>query len=119
MKDAAARYLAANDIFVNDIALYPKKEKILMEQLTKIQTAGAELIVIADEELVHYTNSVNAYSAALLTVNSQSSVDQQLNKLAIIRANWMKQVRQSLQALKRPIEENLTIRSRVVKAHLP
>lgn len=111
MKDAAARYLAANDGFVNAVVLYPKKEKVLVEHLSKVQTAGAELIVIADDELASYTNSVNAYSASLLAAGNQPPVDQRLSKLATIRAEWMKQVRRSLQILKKQSEENLTLSS--------
>jgi hypothetical protein len=111
LKEAAARYIAENDAFVSAVVLSPKNEKVLLDHLSKVQTAGAEIIVIADEELARYTNSVNAYSASLLASGDQPPIDQRLGKLATIRAEWMKQLRRSLETQKIQNEENLTLRS--------
>ncbi|WP_152681988.1 hypothetical protein [Chromobacterium subtsugae] len=111
LKDAAAHYLAENDALLNAVVLSPKKEKVLVDHLTKVQTAGAVLIVLADDELARYTSSVNAYSASLLSGGNQPPIDQRLSQLATIRAEWMKQLRRSLDALKKQSDENLTVRS--------
>lgn len=111
LKDAAVQYIAANDIFMNAVALSPKNEKVLADQLSKVLTAGAVIFVVADDELAHHTSSLNAYSASLLVSENRPIIDLQLSKLASIRAEWMKQLRRSLENLKKQNEENLTLRS--------
>lgn len=111
LKNAAARYLAEMDALLSAVVLTPKNEKVLVEHLAKMQTAGAVLIILADEELARYTSSVNAYSASLLSGGNSPPIDQRLSQLATIRAEWMKQLRRSLDTLKKQSEENLTIRS--------
>lgn len=112
LKSAAAQYLAEIDAFLSAVMLYPEKESMLIERLTKLQTAGAVLIILADVELAKYTNSVNANSASLLSGGSDLSINQKLESLAASRAEWMGQLRNSLDALRDQGEKGLILHSR-------
>jgi hypothetical protein len=94
-RDVAVKYIAASDALISAVLFSPKNEQLLAEKLTAVQVAGAELILISDEELARYTNSVSAYLAKL-ALNRDKSLDGALDQVATIRAQWMKQLRLSL-----------------------
>ena len=107
LKDAGVRYLTAQDAFLNAVLLSSDKDKAVLEQLTKLLAAGAEVIIVADDDLVRYTHAVNASTAAVL-LNRNQSMEQRMDALTSARADWMKQLKRSLENLVAEGSDNLS-----------
>lgn len=98
LKNAGVHYLTAQDAFINTVLLSPEKDKAVLDQLTKLLAAGAEVMVMGDEDLVRQTNAVNASTAAVL-LNRSQPLEQRMEALSAARAEWMRQLKRSLEAI--------------------
>ena len=69
-----------------------------------MQSAGNEVVVLADEELARQTMALNQSIACLLMPNPKP-MEQRLAELNVQVVEWIKQFKRSLDALKTQNEE--------------
>jgi hypothetical protein len=103
---AGLRYMNASDAFVNHLVFASTHEKALSDHLARVQSAGNEVVLIADEELARQTMSLNQAMARLLMPSSKP-MEQRLADLNAQVLAWIKQFKHSLHALKTQNEEAL------------
>ena len=80
------------------------RDKALAEHLALVQSAGNEVVVLADEELARQTMALNQSIACLLMPNPKP-MEQRLAELNVQVVEWIKQFKRSLDALKTQNEE--------------
>ena len=108
LKDAGVRYMAANEAFVSAVKF--ASDKVIFERFSDVQLSGAELQVIADDDLARLTNAVND-SCAQVLIDKNHNMAQRLEALQHHRTEWMSQLKRSLAAVKIDSEEGFQLSS--------
>jgi glucosamine 6-phosphate synthetase-like amidotransferase/phosphosugar isomerase protein len=104
LKEAGLSYMNASDALVNNLVFASTRDKALAEHLVLVQSAGNEVVVMADEELARQTMALNQTIARLL-FPSAKPMEQRLAELNAQVVEWIKQFKRSLDALKSQHEE--------------
>jgi type VI protein secretion system component VasF len=94
----------ASDALINNLVFAAVRDKALAEHLALVQSAGNEVVVMADEELARQTMALNQTIARLL-LPSAKPMEQRLAELNAQVVEWIKQFKRSLDALKTQHEE--------------
>ena len=101
---AGLRYMNASDAFVNHLVFASTRDKTLADQLALVQSAGNEVVLMADDELARQTMAVNQAMTRLL-MPSAKPMEQRLAELNGQVVEWIKQFKNSLNVLKTQSEE--------------
>ena len=104
LKSVGLRYMNASDALINNLVFAAARDKALAEHLALVQSAGNEVVVMADEELARQTMALNQTIARLL-LPSAKPMEQRLAELNAQVVEWIKQFKRSLDALKTQNEE--------------
>jgi hypothetical protein len=96
--------MGATDALVNNLVFASPRDKALIDHLALVQSAGNEVVVMADEELARQTITLNQNIARLL-MPSAKPMEQRLADLNVQVVAWIKQFKRSLDALKMQNEE--------------
>jgi len=104
LKEAGLSYMNASDALVNNLVFASPRDKALVDHLALVQSAGNEVVVMADEELARQTIALNQTIARLL-LPSAKPMEQRLAELNAQVVEWIKQFKRSLDALKTQNEE--------------
>jgi hypothetical protein len=104
LKEAGLSYMNASDALVNNLVFASPRDKALVDHLALVQSAGNEVVLMADEELARQTLALNQTIARLLIPNAQP-MEQRLAELNVQVVEWIKQFKRSLDALKSQHEE--------------
>ena len=104
LKSVGLRYMNASDALINNLVFAAARDKALAEHLALVQSAGNEVVVMADEELARQTMALNQTIARLL-LPSAKPMEQRLAELNVQVVEWIKQFKRSLDALKTQNEE--------------
>jgi hypothetical protein len=104
LKAVGLRYMNASDALINNLVFAAARDKALAEHLALVQSAGNEVVVLADEELARQTMALNQSIACLLMPNPKP-MEQRLAELNVQVVEWIKQFKRSLDALKTQNEE--------------
>ena len=104
LKEAGLSYMNASDALVNNLVFASPRDKALVDHLTLVQSAGNEVVLMADEELARQTITLNQNIARLL-MPSAKPMEQRLADLNVQVVAWIKQFKRSLDALKMQNEE--------------
>jgi hypothetical protein len=104
LKSVGLRYMNASDALINNLVFAAARDKALAEHLALVQSAGNEVVVMADEELARQTMALNQSMARLLMPNAKP-MEQRLAELNVQVVEWIKQFKRSLDALKTQNEE--------------
>jgi hypothetical protein len=110
LKEAGLRYMGATDALVNALAFGSPRDKALVEHLAHVQSAGNELVLMADEPMARQTLALNQYMASLLTPSSKP-MDQRLAELNVLLVDWIKQLRRGIDSLKPQNEDSLSFKA--------
>jgi hypothetical protein len=110
LKQAGLRYMTATDALVNGLVFNTLRDKSLVDQLALVQTAGNDVMLMADDELARQTMALN-HAISRLLMPSAKSVDQRLAELNELVVEWIKQFKRSLDALKTQHEEALSLKA--------
>ena len=110
LKSVGLRYMNASDALINNLVFAAARDKALAEHLALVQSAGNEVVVMADEELARQTMALNQTIARLL-LPSAKPMEQRLAELNVQVVEWIKQFKRSLDALKTQHEEALSLRA--------
>lgn len=110
LKQAGLRYMNASDALVNNLVLAAPHDKDLPDHLALVQSAGNEVVLMADDELARQTMALNQTIARLL-MPSVKPMEQRLAELNVQVVAWIKQFKRSLEALKTQHEEALSLRA--------
>jgi hypothetical protein len=110
LKEAGMRYMGATDALVNNLVFNHAHDKALEEHLALVQSAGNEVVVIADDELAGQTLGLNQTIARLL-MPSAKPLEQRLAELNVQVVAWIKPFKRSLDVLKTQHEEALSLRA--------
>ena len=111
-KDVGVRYMGATDALVNNLVFASARDKALAEHLALVQNAGAEVVLMADDELASQTLALNQTITRLL-MPSAKPMEQRLAELNVQVVDWIKQFKRSLDALKIQNEEALGLHASV------
>jgi hypothetical protein len=104
LKEAGLSYMNASDALVNNLVFASTRDKALVDHLALVQSAGNEVVVMADEELARQTIALNQTIARLL-LPSAKPMEQRLAELNVQVVEWIKQFKRSLDVLKTQHEE--------------
>ena len=104
LKEAGLHYMNASDALVNNLVFASPRDKALVDHLALVQSAGNEVVVMADEDLARQTIALNQTIARLL-MPSTKPMEQRLAELNVQVVEWIKQFKRSLDALKTQHEE--------------
>ena len=104
LKSVGLRYMNASDALINNLVFAAARDKALAEHLALVQSAGNEVVVMADEELARQTMALNQTIARLL-LPSAKPMEQRLAELNAQVVEWIKQFKRSLDAMKAQNEE--------------
>lgn len=104
LKEAGLSYMNASDALVNNLVFASPRDKALVDHLALVQSAGNEVVVMADEELARQTIALNQTIARLL-LPSAKPMEQRLAELNVQVVEWIKQFKRSLDVLKTQHEE--------------
>ena len=104
LKEAGLSYMNASDALVNNLVFASPRDKALVDHLALVQSAGNEVVVMADEELARQTMALNQTIARLL-FPSAKPMEQRLAELNVQVVEWIKQFKRSLDVLKTQHEE--------------
>jgi hypothetical protein len=104
LRETGLRYMGATDALVNNLVFASPRDKALIDHLALVQSAGNEVVVMADEELARQTITLNQNIARLL-MPSAKPMEQRLADLNVQVVAWIKQFKRSLDALKMQNEE--------------
>ncbi len=103
-KEVGLRYMNASDALVNNLVFATPRDKALAEHLALVQSAGNEVVLMADDELARQTIALN-HTMAHLVMPSAKPLEQRLAELNVQVVDWIKQFKRSLDALKTQTEE--------------
>jgi hypothetical protein len=109
LREAGLRYMTATDAMVNSLVFTAARDKALLEHLALVQTAGNEVVLMADDELARQTIDLNQTIARLL-IPSTKPMEQRLAELNVLVVDWIKQFKRSLDALKAQHEDALSLK---------
>lgn len=104
LKEAGLHFMNASDALVNNLVFASPRDKALVDHLALVQSAGNEVVVMADEDLARQTIALNQTIARLL-MPSTKPMEQRLAELNVQVVEWIKQFKRSLDALKTQHEE--------------
>jgi len=104
LKEAGLSYMNASDALVNNLVFASPRDKALVDHLALVQSAGNEVVLMADEELARQTIAQNQTIARLLMPNAKP-MEQRLAELNAQVVEWIKQFKRSLDSLKTQHEE--------------
>jgi len=104
LKEAGLSYMNASDALVNNLVFASPRDKALVDHLALVQSAGNEVVLMADEELARQTIAQNQTIARLLMPNAKP-MEQRLAELNAQVVEWIKQFKRSLDVLKTQHEE--------------
>jgi hypothetical protein len=104
LKQAGLRYMNASDALVNNLVFASPRDKALVDHLALVQSAGNEVVVMADDELARKTMALNQTLSRLL-IQSAKPMEQRLAELNLQVVEWIKQFKLRLDALKTQHEE--------------
>jgi hypothetical protein len=104
LKEVGLHYMNASDALVNNLVFASPRDKALVDHLALVQSAGNEVVLMADEELARQTMALNQTIARLL-LPSAKPMEQRLAELNVQVVEWIKQFKRSLDALKTQHEE--------------
>ncbi len=110
LKQAGLRYMNASDALVNNLVFASPRDKALLDHLALVQSAGNDVVLMADDELARQTMALSQTIARLL-VPSAKPMEQRLAELNVQVVEWIKQFKRSLDALKTQHEEALSLRA--------
>ncbi|PUE32173.1 hypothetical protein B9Z35_01050 [Limnohabitans sp. Jir61] len=110
LKDTGLRYMTAADAMVNHLVFNTAREKSVVEYLAMVQSAGNEVVLIADDELTRQTMALTQ-SLTQLPTPSTKPMAQRLAELNAMVVDWIKLFKHSLNALKAQNEEALGLRA--------
>jgi hypothetical protein len=110
LKQAGLRYMNASDALVNNLVFAHARDKALPDHLAFVQSAGNDVVLMADDELARHTMALNQTIARLLMPSSKP-VEQRLAELNAQVVEWIKQFKRSLDALKTQHEEALSLKA--------
>jgi hypothetical protein len=110
LKEAGLSYMNASDALVNNLVFASPREKALVDHLALVQSAGNEVVLMADDELARHTMALNQTIARLLMPSSKP-MEQRLAELNAQVVEWIKQFKRSLDALKTQHEEALSLKA--------
>jgi hypothetical protein len=110
LKQAGLRYMNASDALVNNLVFAHARDQALPDHLALAQSAGNEVVLMADEELARQTMALNQTIARLLTPSAKP-MEQRLAELNAHVVAWIKQFKRSMDALKNQHEEALSLRA--------
>ena len=109
---AGLRYMNASDALVNHLVFASTRDKALADHLALVQSAGNEVMLMADDELARQTMAVNQAMTRLL-MPSAKPMAQRLAELNGQVVEWIKQFKRSLNVLKTEHEELLGLHASV------
>jgi hypothetical protein len=104
LKQAGLRYMNASDALVNNLVFAHARDKALPDHLALVQSAGNDVVLMADDELARHTMALNQTIARLLMPNAKP-MEQRLAELNVQVVEWIKQFKRSLDVLKTQHEE--------------
>ena len=104
LKEAGLRYMGATDALVNNLVFAHSRDKALADHLALVQSAGHDVVLMADDELARQTMALNQTLSRLLMPNAKP-MEQRLAELNVQVVEWIKQFKRSLDALKAQNEE--------------
>jgi hypothetical protein len=110
LKDTGLRYMAAADAMVNHLVFSTSREKTMVEHLALVQSAGNEVVLVADDELTRQTMALTQ-SLTQLPIPSAKPMAQRLAELNVMVVDWIKLFKHSLNVLKAHNEEALGLRA--------
>ena len=110
LKEAGLRYMNASDALVNNLVFAHARDKALPDHLALVQSAGNDVVLMADDELARQTIALNQTIARLL-MPSSTPMEQRLAELNAQVVEWIKQFKRSLDALKTQHEDALSLRA--------
>jgi hypothetical protein len=112
LKQAGLRYMNASDALVNNLvfAHAHAHDKALPDHLALVQSAGNDVLLMADDELARQTMALNQTIIRLLMPSSKP-MEQRLAELNAQVVEWIKQFKRSLDALKTEHEETLSLKA--------
>lgn len=110
LKQAGLRYMNATDALVNNLVFAHARDQTLADHLALVQSAGNEVVLMADDELARQTMALNQTLVRLL-MPSAKPMEQRLAELNAQVVTWIKQFKRSLDALKTQHEEALSLRA--------
>lgn len=112
LKEAGLRYMGATDALVNNLVVAHARDKALLDHLALVQSAGHDVVLMADDELARQTMALNQTLSRLLMPNAKP-MEQRLAELNVQVVEWIKQFKRSLDALKAQNEDALGLRASV------
>jgi hypothetical protein len=104
LKEAGLHYMNAIDALVNSLVFASPRDNALVDHLALVQSAGNQVVLMADEELARQTIALNQTIARLL-LSSAKPMEQRLAELNEQVVEWIKQFKRSLDALKTRSQE--------------
>jgi hypothetical protein len=110
LKEAGLSYMNASDALVNNLVFASPRDKALVDHLALVQSAGNEVVLMADDELARHTMALNQTIARLLMPSSKP-MEHRLAELNAQVVEWIKQFKRSLDALKNQHEEALSLQA--------
>lgn len=110
LKEAGLRYMAASDALVNALAFGSTRDKSLVDHLARVQSAGNDMVLMADDDLARQTLLLSQHMASLLNP-SVKPMDQRLAELNTLLLDWIKQLKRSIDALKTQNEDALGLKA--------
>ena len=110
LKEAGLRYMAASDALVNALAFGSTRDKSLVDHLARVQSAGNDMVLMADDDLARQTLLLSQHMASLLSP-SVKPMDQRLAELNTLLLDWIKQLKRSIDALKTQNEDALGLKA--------
>ena len=110
LKQAGLNYMNASDALVNNLVFAHARDKALPDHLALVQSAGNDVLLMADDELARQTTALNQTIARLL-IPSSKPMEQRLADLNAQVVEWIKQFKRRLDALKTQHEEALSLRA--------
>ena len=106
------RYMNASDALVNHLVFASARDKALADHLALVQSAGNEVVLVADDELARQTMALNQTMVRLL-MPSIKPMEQRLAELNGEVEEWIRQFKHSLNILKTQHEESFGLHASV------
>ena len=104
IKQAGLHYMNTTDALVNNLVFATPRDKALADHLTLVQSAGNDVVLMADDELARQTIALNQTIAYLLMPNAKP-MEQRLAELNVQVVEWIRQFKRSLDTLKTQNDE--------------
>lgn len=89
----ASEYNKLTDELVNLALTNPSDERALLVKMSQVQLKGTEIMIITNDDIASYVNSVNSYSTQFIQNRLKDNSQEYLNKLGIIKVDLFKKIR--------------------------